>query len=214
MKTTTGLLLLGGGLIAAYFLLKQKGGIPGAIGGVFSSLPNITLQMAGADPATLKETGAVGGVGDIIYNTTFGGDLRKESSPGGKYYEAAKVEIPQVTGIEPTPEAIGHRAVAMGASTKLHDIGMTKSLLIAPVTIGAGFGAISQQVQYRESLPTPEAKEKALIQEYKTRQEWIREHPTGSLAGFPALIAHAVTTPVPQDDFFTTMARGWGRIFG
>jgi len=215
MKTSTGLILLGGGLIAAYFLFKDKGGIPGVIGGALSSLPGFALQAAGAAPETIKETGVVGGAGDIIYNLTMGGDLREEATkPGGKYYEAAKKEIPLVTGITPTSKQIVPRAVAMGASEQIHDLTFPGALLAAPVTIGAGLGAITQQRKYYAALPTPEAKEKALVQEYTQRQEWIRGHPLESMVGFPAGIIHAVTTPVPQTDFFSTLARGWGRIFG
>ena len=202
-------------MIAAYFLLKDKGGIPGMIGGAITSLPGTVLQAAGAAPETIKETGVVGGAGDIIYNLTMGGDLREQATkPGGKYYEAAKKEIPLITGITPTSKMIVPRAVAIGASEQIHGLSFPDALLAAPVTIGAGMGAITQQVRYREALPTPEAKEKALVQEYKQRQEWIRGHPIESMIGFPAGIIHAVTTPVPQTDFFSTLARGWGRIFG
>lgn len=213
MKTSTTILLLGGAALAAYFLLKDK--LPGAVGGAVGEIPNIIVQLLGADPATTAETGVVGGVGDILYNITYGGDLRAEATqPGGEYYERAKEEIPEVTGVRPTPAMIVPRAVAIGAAEKIHGLGAVGAGLLAPITIGAGMGAITQQARYREALPTPEAQEKALVQEYETRQDWIRGHPVESLVGFPAGIIHAVTTPVKQDDFFTTMARGWGRIFG
>jgi hypothetical protein len=215
MKTSTMIIAVGAVALAAYFLFRDKlPSLPGIVGGALAGLPSAATVMLGADPQTIKETGAVGGVGDLIYGLTYGGDLRKEATmPGGKYYEAAKQEIPRVTGITPTPKQIVPRAVAMGASTKIHELGMPLSMVVAPVTIGAGMGAITQQARYRETLP-PEAAEKALVQEYATRQEWITEHPVESMVGFPAGIIHAVTTPVPQTDFFSTLARGWGRIFG
>ncbi len=216
MKTSTGLILLGGAAIIGYFLLKDKiPSIPGAIGGAIAGAPAAVTIALGASPETIQETGVVGGVGDLIYNITRGGDLRESATqPGGAAYEAAKAEIPRVTGVTPTPEMIVPRAVALQVSEDIHKGGWVEAATLAPVTIGAGLGAITQQARYREALPTEEAKAAALQQEYTTREEYVRGHPVESLIGFPALIAHAVTAPAPQTDFFSTLARGWGRIFG
>lgn len=216
MKTSTMLIIGGAAVAAAYFLLKDKGvsSILGGIGGAIAGAPAAVTVLAGAAPETIKETGAVGGAGDVIYQTAYGGDLRESATkPTGEAYQAAKEEIPRVTGITPTPEQIVPRAVAMQVAEDIHKGGLAEAALLAPITIGAGLGAITQQARYYESLPK-EAAEKARAQEYETRQEWIQEHPIESMIGFPAGIIHAVTTPTPQTDFFSTMARGWGRIFG
>lgn len=203
--------------IGAYLLLKKGFGITGGIGAAIAGAPAAVTVAMGAAPETIQETGAIGGAGDILYKLAYGGDLREEATQaGGLYYERAKAEIPKVTGVTPTPEMIVPRAVAMGVAEEMHEgeQPMAEAMLLAPWTIGAGLGAITQQQRYYEALPTPEAKKAAVVQEYETRQEWIREHPLESMIGFPAGIIHAVTTPVPQTDFFSTLARGWGRIFG
>jgi len=209
-STTIGIAAIAAIGIGAYFLLKDF-----KLGDLFAA----PLVMAGAAPETIKETGAIGGVGDVIYNIGYGGDLRKEATvPSGEYFEAAKEEIStQIVkpGEHVPQEAIVARAVSMGVAETMHeDMGFIPSMLAAPITIGAGLGAITQQQRYRDALPTEEAKEKALKLEYTTRQDWIKEHPVESMIGFPAGIIHAVTTPHKQTDFFSTMARGWGRIFG
>lgn len=204
--------------IGAYFLLKDF-----KLGDLFGT----PLIMAGAAPETIKETGVVGGVGDIIYNIGYGGDLRQEATkPEGTYYKAAvaettalKRQVKQPDVVIPK-EAIVHRAVAMGTAEKIHDVGFFETLVlgaipsVAGVPIGAGFAAIEKQRKYVEALPTPELKKAALVKEYATRQAWVQKHSVESMIGFPALIAHAVTAPTEQTDFFSTMARGWGRIFG
>ena len=214
MKTST---MVGLGAIAAlgigaYFLLKDF------------KMPNLNdlfgapLVLAGAAPETIKETGAVGGVGDIIYNITGGEGIRERvTGPEGVTYKRAVAEIEREILPAETPvpvSAAQHRAVAMDVSEQIVGEGLPAAMLLGPVTIGAGLGAIEQQRKYREALPTEEAKTKALELEYSTRQKFIQEHPIESMLGFPAMIAHAVTTPTKQTDFFSTMARGWGRIFG
>lgn len=198
--------------IGAYFLLKDF-----KLGDLFSA----PLIVAGAAPETIKETGAAGGVGDIIYNIGVGGDLREQATqPEGTFYKAAAAETTALKQQVRQPEAVipqkavVARAVAMGVAETQQGMGMPAALALAPITIGAGLGAITQQARYREALPTPELKAAALQKEYTTREEWVRGHPVESMIGFPALIAHAVTAPAPQTDFFSTMARGWGRLFG
>lgn len=199
--------------LGAYFLLKDF---------KLGDLLNQPLIMAGAAPETIAETGAAGGVGNIIYNISGGEGLRESATqPEGASYKAAVKETSLLKKSVGQPdvtiphEAIVARAVATNVSTRMiKDQGMTSSLLMAPVTIGAGLGAITQQERYRENLPTQELKDAALEKEYSTRGKWIREHPLESMIGFPAGIIHAVTTPTKQTDFFSTMARGWGRIFG
>jgi len=198
--------------IGAYFLLKDF-----KLGDLFGA----PLVMAGAAPETIKETGAVGGVGDIIYNISGGAGLRESATtPEGEGYKSAvketeglKIQVGQPEAVIPE-KAIVARAVAQEVSTGIVDEGLPLAMLKGPITIGAGLGAIQQQVKYREALPTPELKAAALEKEYSTRQEWVRGHPVESMIGFPALIAHAATTPTKQTDFFSTMARGWGRLFG
>lgn len=211
-STTIGIAALAAVGIGAYFLLKDF-----KLGNLFGA----PLIIAGADPQTIKETGVPGGIGNVIYNISGGEGLRERATaPEGSSYKAAvqettalKYQVGQPEVIIP-PKAIVARATATDVSEGIVDEGLPIALLKSPVTIGAGLGAITQQRRYYESLPTPELKKAAVAKEYTTRQDWIRAHPIESMVGFPAGIIHAATTPIPQTDFFSTMARGWGRIFG
>lgn len=221
-STTIGIAAVAAIGIGAYFLLKDF------------KLPNLNdlfgapLVMAGASPQTIKETGPVGGVGDIIYNISGGGGIRERiTGPEGETFKEAEEEITQLKRDVGQPDvfiptaATTARAVALDVATTKQERGMGGELALAAIpilgpalTIAPGLAAITQQRKYYESLPTPELKEAAIAKEYDTRQDWIREHPLESMIGFPAGIIHAVTTPTKQTDFFSTMARGWGRIFG
>jgi len=198
--------------IGAYFLLKDF-----KLGDLF----NAPLIIAGADPQTIKESGTAGGIGNVIYNISGGEGLRERATdPEGSSYKEAVKETTQLKYDVGQPDvsipskAIVARAIATDVSTGIVEEGLPLAMLKGPVTIGAGLGAITQQARYREALPTPELQQAALVKEYDTRQAWVQEHPVESMIGFPALIAHAVTAPAPQTDFFSTMARGWGRLFG
>lgn len=218
--------------IGAYFLLKDFK-LPN-LGDLFAA----PLIIAGAAPETIKETGVVGGVGDIIYNISGGEGIRERATtPEGVSYKAAVVETEKLKTQVKQPdvtipkEAIVARAVALDVATTMHDThlfgekhkdeGFPAHLVKAAIpifgpalTIAPGLAAITQQRKYYESLPTPELKQAAVEKEYTQRQEWIKGHPLESMIGFPAGIIHAFTTPTKQTDFFSTMARGWGRIFG
>jgi len=214
-STTIGIAAIAALGIGAYFLLKDF------------KFPNLTnlfgapIMAAGASPQTIKESGVPGGVGNIIYNISGGEGLRESATqPEGAAYKAAVTQTSQLKKEVGQPEvvipkkAIVAKAVSTQVSTDIHEAGIRKSLAMAPFTIGAGLGAITQHQRYLEALPTPELKKAARVKEYSQREEWVRQHPAESMLGFPALIIHAATTPTKQTDFFSTMARGWGRLFG
>lgn len=125
--------LLGGLGFVAYKFMKGDWKFPSlldAIGGLGLPTPA---------PETLKETGVVGGIGDIIYNVAMpsgNGDLRERA---GALASAQNIPF--------------SKAVAQTASEDIHKEGLISSLLKAPVTIGAGLGAISQWGTYLETLP-------------------------------------------------------------
>jgi len=119
--------LLGGIGYVAYKFLKGDWKLP--------ELPTLPEP----DPQTIKETGVVGGVGDVIYNIVQAPELRERVE--------ARADVADV------PYS---KAVAEVVSEDIHEQGLGLSLLKAPVTIGAGLGAIFQQGKYLETLPEDE----------------------------------------------------------
>lgn len=169
----------------AYKVLKGDWGLP--------SLGDIV-------PAGIKESFKEGGIpsvaGDIIYNIAYDGLRESATEPGGESYEKAREEISKLlpADIKPTPAQIVPRAVALDVAEDITGGGFIKALLLGPVTIGAGLGAITQQQRYYETLPE-EAKKTAIAKEYTTRTKFMLEHPVESLIGAPAQLIHAVTRP-------------------
>jgi hypothetical protein len=107
-------------------------------------LPSLLDVLGGAGlptpaPETLAETGIVGGAGDIIYNTII---------PGGNGDLRERAEDLAATQNIPFSKAVGQTV-----SEDIHGQGLFQSLLTAPVTIGAGLGAVSQWGTYLETLP-------------------------------------------------------------
>lgn len=124
------LAVLGGIGYAAYKFLKGDWKIP-------SLIP--TLPIPTPAPETIKETGVVGGVGDVIYNIFQAPELRERVT-----------ERADVAGIPFS------KAVAEVVSEDIIGGGLPKAIGISPVTIGAGLGAIYQQGVYLETLPEAE----------------------------------------------------------
>lgn len=174
--TIGSILLLGGVGYAAYKFYIGDWKLP-----TLPTLPPLPTP----DPETIKETGIVGGIGDIIYNITYPTELRErvvervtEPSPAGR--ESAVAEATRlierttpynVITPEPSPEGTYARAVAMTVSEDIHKEGLLMSLLKSPVTIGAGLGAMTQQARYLETLP-PAAKTLAEKEESQKRLEF------------------------------------------
>ncbi len=119
--------LLGGIGYVAYQFITGNWKLPG--------LPTLPAP----DPQTIKETGVVGGIGDIVYNVVQAPDLRE------------RAEERAIEPLIPFP-----KAVAEVVSEDIHEQGLGLSLLKAPVTIGAGLGAITQHGRYLGTLPRDE----------------------------------------------------------
>lgn len=125
-------------------------------------IPNIFGAIT-PDPETIKETGIVGGVGDVIYNIFQAPELRERVE-----------ERADVAGIPYS------KAVAEVVSEDIHEQGLGLSLLKAPVTIGAGLGAIAQQGKYLESLPEDERIAAERLESEKRLE--FRQTPEGVIA--------------------------------
>lgn len=151
-------------------------------------------------PAGMKESFSEGGVpavtGDVIYNIVYDGLRESATVEGGESYEQAKGEIEEILpeGTTPTPAQIVPRAIALDVAEDITEGGLLKGLILAPVTIGAGLGAMSQQEKFYGTLDE-ESKKKAISQEYTTRSKFMLEHPVESLIGAPAQVIHTVTRP-------------------
>jgi hypothetical protein len=160
------------------------------------TLPSLSDLLPGGLKETLKESGVPGVTGDIIYNIVYDGLRESATVPGGESYEQARGEIADIlpAGMTPTPAQIVPRAVALDVAEDIIGGGMVKGALLAPVTIGAGLGAITQQQRFYERLPE-EARKAAIEQEYTRRSKFMFEHPVESLIGAPAQVIHAVTRP-------------------
>lgn len=113
------------------------------------------------DPAvTIQETGVPGATGDIIYNLFSGNEdsLRQRATEDVNiYYHETKVieDIVTPPGETPKPPDEGGvfaRSVAATTSQDIHDRGLLESLLLSPITIGAGLGAVSQQERWYKTL--------------------------------------------------------------
>lgn len=145
---------------------------------------------------SFKEGGIPAATGDIIYNLVYDGLRESATVPGGESYERAKSEISTILpgDTTPTPEQIVPRAIALDVSEDIISGGLGKAAALAPVTIGAGLGAVTQQQRYYETLPE-DSQKKAIALEYKTRSKFMFEHPIESLIGAPAQVIHAVTRP-------------------
>jgi len=171
-----GVALIGAIGFAAYKFFKGDWKLP-SLGGV---LPSITdLPGVPADiKITLAESGVPGAAGDVVYNILHPDNLRQETTmPSGKFYQEAEKEIVTILppGKAPTQEQITPRAVAMKVSSDIVDRGLVGSMALAPVTIGAGLGAITQQERYYKTLPAP-AKQEAIKKTVLTRETWKKEH--------------------------------------
>lgn len=169
--------LLGGLGYVAYKFYKGDWALP--------SLPGIPkLEDVPGIPSdikiTLGETGIPGAIGDVIYNIAYPDNLRQETTiPTGKFYQEAEKEIIRILPRDqnPQPKQIVPRAVAMKVSSDIvEDRGFIPSMLIAPITIGAGLGAITQQERYYEALPGP-ARKKAISRTVIQRQAWKQKNP-------------------------------------
>lgn len=165
----------------AYKFIKGEWKLPSLFGGL---------------PESFKEGGIPAVTGDIIYNMVYDGLRESATVEGGESYEKAKGEIADIlpAGTTPTPSQIVPRAVALDVAEDITEGGLLKAALVAPVTIGAGLGAITQQQRYYETLP-PDSRESAIAQEYTRRSKFMLEHPVESIIGAPAQIIHAVTRP-------------------
>jgi len=173
-----------GGLVAlaaaAYYGLKNinlKDILSGIGGGI--------LQAGGAAPETLKETGAAGGIGDIIYNFTMGeggGDLRQRSQEA-----AALQKIPF------------SKSVAQTVAADIHKGGVWSFLnpLQAPITIGSGLGAITQWNRYLSTLSPQERKQEEKIESIKRLK--FQTTPEGIAAS--ALMPPVVSIPLAVSDY-------------
>lgn len=217
-KTILGIALMGGIGFVAWKFYKGDWKLPSLpnLGNLLTNVPGVPKDIN----ITLKESGVPGAAGDVVYNIVYPGNLREETTiPGTQYYEKARREIVNILPPDVTPqhEQIVPRSVAMKVATDIVEgRGFIPSMFLAPITIGAGLGAITQQKRYYDSLPK-DARAQAVALEYKTREEWIGEHPIETAIGFPAVIIHAATKPtsLPEPtgtDFFSTMIRGVTRI--
>jgi len=155
------------------------------------------LPTFGVNPQSFNEGGVPAVAGDMIYNITYPTELRESATtPTGAYYKRAKDEITDILPINETPtdKQIVPRAVSMAVSEDIHEGGFLKAMLLSPITIGAGLGAITQQQRYYSTLPEG-AKHTAIAQEYTTRSKWMFEHPIESFIGLPAQYIHIATRP-------------------
>lgn len=159
-------------------------------------LPSLSDLFPAGIKESLKEGGVPAATGDIIYNIVYDGLRESATVEGGESYEAARGEIADIlpAGTTPTPEQIVPRAIALDVAGDIIEGGLGKAVILAPVTIGAGLGAITQQQRYYETLPA-DAKQTAVAQEYTRRSKFMLEHPVESIIGAPAQIIHAVTRP-------------------
>lgn len=142
LGTIISLAILGGLGYAAYKFARGDWKLP--------SLPSLP-PLPTPDPQTLKETGIVGGLGDVIYNITMGGGELRER------VEERAME----------PEIPFPKAVAEVVSEDIHEQGLGLALAKAPVTIGAGLGAMEQHERYLETLPVDERIEAERVESEK-----------------------------------------------
>lgn len=196
-KTILGIALLGGIGFVAWKFYKGDWKLP-SLGSILPSITDIPGVPADIK-VTLAESGVPGAAGDIIYNLFSPDNLREQTTvPTGKFYQESEQEIKTILppGTTPTPEQIVPRAVAMKVSTDIvKERGFIPSMLLAPVTIGAGLGAITQQERYYKSLPDETTKREAIRKTVVQRQTWKKEHPVEYVAAtalssmfLPALI--------------------------
>jgi len=216
MGTIGGVLLLGGVGYAAYMFYTGKWKLPNLMN-LFSGI-NIPTPA----PETLKETGVVGGIGDIIYNLTYPSELRErvhtEYVPA--WYETERIidqtTPPGETPQAPDPEGVFARGVSRTVAGDIHQagiggfvgvpgfsiinflgelVGLNPHLPDPAFTIGAGLGAMAQQKKWIDSLPSGAAQQLAEREESEKRLAFIQT-PEG-------ILASTLTTLFPPMTFIT-----------
>ena len=215
-----GIIALAGIGLLAYLFLKGKLKLP-----TLPSFPSLPPDLPFFYPdynVTYNESGLPGVIGQTAYGSIYG-NLRP------RVEENIPRAIKEVQGLGdddyvPDPAGIYARSVAMTVSEDIHEKGVGSflgipgyslsplSLLFGrqlpfgdpAVTIGAGFGAISQQDKYYRSLPD-ELEETARYQESMRRFKFM----TSGEGVFSSVVASSMpfTAPLIKGMFMSDVAR-------
>jgi len=132
--------------------------------------------------------------GKAIYGGVYGSDLDQEIKPDSSAMNKSRQQIRWLEIENPTQKQLVAKTVSREVAEDIHKQGFGKSLLFAPVTIGAGLGALTQQQRFYDTL-NPEQLQKARLQEFNRRAEWMYKHPLESTIGFPAQFIHEFNKP-------------------